>query len=216
MIDAIVCAWNEEATIADVVSVLVASGVCSRVLVVDDGSEDNTASIARSAGAEVLTMPQNGGKGAAMLAGVERCQGDIGFFDADLVGFRPDHVHQLVYCRSKGYDMVCGLRDYGHVGSMLQVATGPIITGERIVARWILDMLPDSCWSGYSIETGMNFVCDQWGGKVLLTTMQGVEIRGKVKKGGALKGLAGHFKMFGEMAATRQMLEETGGVACKI
>jgi len=215
-VDAIVPAFNEEQTVADVVRTLGAAGVFRRVLVVDDGSSDGTAAAATAAGAEVLTMPQNGGKGAAMLAGVEACPGDVAFFDADLVGFGPEHAHLLVYGYEQGYDMVCGLREYDAVGNVLQAAVGPIITGERIVRRWVLDRLPPSCWDGYSIETAMNFVCDSAGGRIAILPMRGVRIRGKVKKGGLLKGLGGHLSMFSEIAATRRLLTETGGLACKL
>lgn len=217
VVDAIVPAYNEETTVADVVSTLVGARVFDRVLVVDDGSSDRTAQMAQAAGAQVLTMPQNGGKGAAMLAGVEACPGDaVAFFDADLVGFRPEHAHSLVYGYEQGYDMVCGLREYDAVGNVLQACVGPIITGERIVRRWILDQLPPSCWDGYSIETAMNYVCDSLGGRIVLMPMNGVRIRGKVKKGGVLKGLRGHVSMFSEIAATRRMLTETNGLACKL
>jgi glycosyltransferase involved in cell wall biosynthesis len=215
-VDAIVPAYNEGQTVADVVGVLVQARVFRRVLVVDDGSEDDTAQAAAAAGAQVLPMGQNSGKGAAMLAAVADCPGDVAFFDADLVGFQPHHAHQLVYGYEQGYDMVCGLREYDSVGNVLQAAMGPIITGERVVRRWILELLPPSCWDGYSIETAMNFVCDQWGGRVALMPMNGVRIRGKVNKGGILKGLRGHASMFSEIAATRRMLTETDGAACKL
>lgn len=214
--DAIVPALNEESSVAGVVQALRAANVFSRVLVVDDGSEDETARRAEIAGAAVLRMGTNHGKGQAMFAGASESAGDVAFFDADLVGFGPEHARLLMHGYSKGYDMVCGLREYDRVGSMLQVALGPLITGERVVKRWILDLLPGSCWTGYSIETAMNFVCDQAGGRVCLLPMTGVRIRGKVKKGGILKGLRGHANMFAEIAATRRMLNDTDGRACKV
>ena len=69
-IEAVVPAWNESRTVADAVRPLLASGAFSRVTVIDDGSTDNTADVARAAGAFVYTMPKNGGKGGAMRAGL--------------------------------------------------------------------------------------------------------------------------------------------------
>ncbi|GDY12509.1 dolichyl-phosphate mannose synthase [Planctomycetota bacterium] len=63
---AIVPAYNEATRIAPVIAVLVGLGL--PVLVVDDGSHDDTAAAARAAGARVLRKP-NGGKGSAILAG---------------------------------------------------------------------------------------------------------------------------------------------------
>lgn len=66
LIPALECA----ATIAAVV--VGARRHVARVLVVDDGSHDDTAARAAAAGAEVLRLPENRGKGAALRAGLER------------------------------------------------------------------------------------------------------------------------------------------------
>jgi glycosyltransferase involved in cell wall biosynthesis len=65
---AIVPCFNEEGSIAAVVSRLHAIGVCD-VLVVDDGSSDRTIREARAAGAQILQLPLNLGIGGAMQAG---------------------------------------------------------------------------------------------------------------------------------------------------
>ncbi|MBL9127935.1 MAG: glycosyltransferase, partial [Verrucomicrobiales bacterium] len=65
---AILPAWNEAPTLGDVVAGL--RGRVERVLVVDDGSTDATAARAREAGAEVLSLGTNRGKGAALRAGL--------------------------------------------------------------------------------------------------------------------------------------------------
>lgn len=64
---ALVPAHDEESRIGPVVRTLVAQGL--PVLVVDDGSSDNTAEEARTAGARVLSLRPNRGKGAALKAG---------------------------------------------------------------------------------------------------------------------------------------------------
>ncbi len=69
MITAIIPAYNEEKTIGSVV--LGTQQHVSRVIVVDDGSSDQTSQIAKLAGAEVLVHPVNQGKGAALKTGFE-------------------------------------------------------------------------------------------------------------------------------------------------
>ena len=68
---AIVAARNEEAAIGATVASLFGLAEVDRVLVVDDGSRDATADEARAAGATVLRLPRNRGKGAAVRAGVD-------------------------------------------------------------------------------------------------------------------------------------------------
>src|SRR6185437_8422729 len=79
-------AYNEEARIA--ATVRAAEGIprVACVMVVDDGSQDNTSEAAREAGAHrVVTMPRNRGKGAALNAGCVGLQSEILLLlDADL------------------------------------------------------------------------------------------------------------------------------------
>lgn len=67
---AVVPAKDRADTVAATVSALRGLRAVDRVLVVDDGSTDATAEVARRAGAEVLHLPANRGKGAAVTAGV--------------------------------------------------------------------------------------------------------------------------------------------------
>ena len=69
----IIPALNEEATVGGVVKEVMASVPDAHVLVVDDGSEDETTNVARAAGADVLTLPFNLGVGGALRAGFRYC-----------------------------------------------------------------------------------------------------------------------------------------------
>ncbi|MFN8543137.1 MAG: glycosyltransferase [Candidatus Binatia bacterium] len=70
---ALIPAYRADATIGDVV--IGTRAIVPDVLVVDDGSGDATGARARAAGAEVLTQPENRGKGAALLAGMAALAG---------------------------------------------------------------------------------------------------------------------------------------------
>jgi len=60
------------------------SGLPHEIIVVNDGSRDETGAIARSSGAMVISHEKNLGKGAAMKTGVENARGDIlAFLDSD-------------------------------------------------------------------------------------------------------------------------------------
>lgn len=195
-VDAIVPAYNEAKTITQVISPLLAARRFRKVLVVDDGSKDGTAQIAAAAGANVYVMPKNGGKGGAMLTGLSLCQDAdaVGFFDADLIGFRPDHAQSLVdpvVCGAA--DMVCGLRDYGSLNEWQQSL--PPITGERVIRMPFLRAVPNDFWSGFRIEAGINAALQKYGGRVSLVVLDGLKIRLKWEKVGARKGVEDMAKM---------------------
>lgn len=65
----VIPAWNEEKHIEQIVKKT--KKIITHVLVVDDGSKDNTGALAKKAGARVLVQQQNSGKGAAARAGCD-------------------------------------------------------------------------------------------------------------------------------------------------
>ena len=224
-IDAVVPAHNEAPTVGRVIAAVLESGVFRRVLCVDDGSSDATAELARGAGAEVLSLTPNGGKAEAMLAGVARLDaqarglgdlpaGAIAFFDADLTTLTPAHVRLMVEHFDLGFDQVCGLRDYGMLNLLQTLA--PVMTGERIVRRCVVDRVPETCWVGYAIETVINFVVDDEGGKTCLVPLQGLDFRLKQAKVGFFRGWLQHLAMARQMADARASLEASGGASCAI
>lgn len=71
---ALIPAHNEAARIASTVSAVLGIPGIGRVIVVDDGSEDETALLAEKAGAKVVRLTFNVGKGAALEAGAMRVE----------------------------------------------------------------------------------------------------------------------------------------------
>ncbi|WP_248241221.1 glycosyltransferase family 2 protein [Microbacterium kunmingense] len=70
----IVPAWNESRNIGVTVSEIRAAGIAHDVVVIDDGSTDDTANVARSSGAVVIPLPFNLGVGGAMRVGFTYAQ----------------------------------------------------------------------------------------------------------------------------------------------
>jgi len=109
---AVIPAYNASPTIAAVVRK--ARAHLSRVLVVDDGSTDDTGEQARRAGAQVMTQPRNRGKGAALRTAFAELDGPgvdaIVTLDAD-GQHDPDDIPKLLQSfRAGGVDLIIGSR----------------------------------------------------------------------------------------------------------
>ena len=216
MVPVVVCAHNEGPRVGVVVKTLIQSKVFSRVLVVDDGSSDDTAQAAREAGAEVLTLKPNRGKGGAMLAGwKETGSGDVAFIDADLKNLTPEHIHRIYQGYLAGYDMSCGTQDYMPIMTAAYPMF-PLITGQRFVRKRVLDNIPGNCWNGYNIEVAMNFTCDRIRGKTYLCILPGLlNTLKESKSGGVVAGMKTNVKMLSGIMRTKQALRKSGGLSCK-
>ena len=102
-------AFNEEKAIAKTIRSLSDMYPDFEILVVDDGSTDNTAKKAESAGANVWQQPYNIGNGAAIKTGLRYSKGEyIIMMDAD-GQHNPEDVAKLLEHKDR-YDMVVGAR----------------------------------------------------------------------------------------------------------
>lgn len=115
----IVPAWNEAESIATVVKDILLEGF--EVVVVDDGSEDLTSSLAKNAGAQVLRLPFNLGVGGALRLGFKFAvaNGKVAAIQVDADGQHSTRdIHKLIQAaNTTGADMVIGSRFLGsHAG----------------------------------------------------------------------------------------------------
>ena len=103
-------AYNEAATIGEVLDRIAELDLDAQVIVVDDGSTDATAEIAEAKGAKVIRQ-ENRGKGAAIRAAIPRVEGDIAVIqDADME-YDPAEVPALIDPILRGAaDVVFGSR----------------------------------------------------------------------------------------------------------
>lgn len=116
----VIAAFNEGAVIGQVIERLKIS--FEHIVVVDDGSVDETAAVSISAGAWVLTHPINLGQGAALQTGIDYAikqgAGYIITFDADGQHRVDDAVLMLKRAQEGDVDVVLGSRFLGHAIGM--------------------------------------------------------------------------------------------------
>lgn len=135
----IIPAKNEAAVIGDVVSSVRALYEDAEILVIDDGSTDDTAQRARDAGASVRRHPVSLGNGAAIKAGARAATGDVlVMMDGD-GQHRAEDIPSLLEKLDEGFDMAIGARDSGSHADVGRLAANglynvfaSLISGHRI------------------------------------------------------------------------------------
>jgi len=182
---ALIPAHNEAERIAATVSAAAAIDGMSRVVVIDDGSTDATGERARQAGAEVLRLKRNLGKGGAMQAGLDSVRNDVDvivLLDADLgvtasegaVILRPvlaDEADMTIAVLprpldSGGFGLVKGLARWGisRLGDGFQ-AHAPL-SGQRALTRAAWEASTPFA-AGYGAEVGLTVRAIRAGLRVL-------------------------------------------------
>jgi glycosyltransferase involved in cell wall biosynthesis len=117
----IIPAYNEGASIGQTLQFVreITEGANCEVIVIDDGSTDNTLDLIRESGATVIHHPRNKGYGASIKSGLRRAQGDfILTLDADGQHRKEDVLE--VMSQMYDYDMVVGERDKKSEAGMLR------------------------------------------------------------------------------------------------
>lgn len=131
-------AHNEAPRIAGVLAAVRDHPLIARVIVVDDGSGDETAAVAAHHGAEVMRLSPNRGKSAAIAAGLEQVTtGHVLLLDADLSGLRAEDVAGLIAPIMAGRaDVTLSLR--GNAPRLWHWLGVDYITGERVLPMAML------------------------------------------------------------------------------
>ncbi len=200
-VSAIVPAYNEAQNIASVLSVLGDVPEIHEMIVVDDGSTDNTAEMARQNGAIVVSLPENLGKGGAMKAGASLASGDVVLFlDADLVGLTVDHVRQLLVPVLTGEsEATVGIFDGGRASTDWAQALAPFLSGQRVLRRQLLVGFEHIDMAGYGVELQLHRQLKRMGISPQEVVLQEVTQVVKEEKMGLVKGFSARMRMYWEI-----------------
>jgi glycosyltransferase involved in cell wall biosynthesis len=198
----IVPAYNEQARIGSVLRAALSCKLADEVIVVDDGSDDETASVAaRFAGVRVLTLSSNRGKGGAMWEGAHATKAPIlVFIDADLGGLRSDHLERIISpLLDDACDMCVGIFRGGKVWSDAAQRVAPYLSGQRALKRELLEAIPHMQDLRMDVEIELNYAAKRRKARVLRVVLRGVSNCYKEQKLGLVRGTAARLKMYGEI-----------------
>ena len=161
----IVPAWNEERDIGLVLDTLGSIEWVAQVVVVDDGSSDDTLRVAQDCAENfprmsVEHLSDNQGKGSAMLAGMRALPIEIDtvvFLDADLIGLSEDHLKILVTpVKDQKCEMSVAIFKHGYWRTDLSQRFAPNLNGQRCLPRQAAEQaLIPLAESGYGVEIGL-------------------------------------------------------------
>jgi glycosyltransferase involved in cell wall biosynthesis len=208
-VSVIIPAFNEEERIGSVLEVVKKVKNVSEIIVVDDGSEDQTTKIAKKAGAIVLKLPFNQGKFLAVKKGILASKGSLtAVLDADLLGFKSENLS----------DLISGVKDKKTI-SIAQFIEGRLSTNHRGINKYLSGQRAAyrSFWleffeeveshglteekllkRGFSLENELNGFIKRHDYKKVYVEWSGVSHVMKEEKRGA-QGFAQRIKMYFEI-----------------
>jgi glycosyltransferase involved in cell wall biosynthesis len=212
---AIVPAYNEAGRIGQVIAVLCDVTELDEIIFVDDGSTDNTdKEVIKAADGDprlrILRLPENGGKGQALLTAWEATRAPVLLFlDADLIHLKTDHVRSLIEPVISGQvDMTMGLFYRGDWRTDLSHWATPWLTGQRCLRAELLNKISREAAQGYGFETALTVAARGNGWRVQRVSLKGVSHPpGHLPRGG-WHGVGLKIKMYSEIYKAWAM---TGG-----
>lgn len=188
-VSCIISAYNEGPRIANVLRAVVGHPLIKEVIVVDDGSKDDTSKIVLGfKDVKLIGDKQNHGKSHSMLEGCNKAKSDlVMFIDADLVGLTKDNITNLIEPVSKGLvDMTMSMRK--NTILIYKLLGHDFISGERVMKRETAKKILKKVF-GFGAEVRINQYFLQNKLKFMVIKWPNVAETIKEKKVGLLRGV---------------------------
>ncbi|WP_200759441.1 glycosyltransferase family 2 protein [Effusibacillus dendaii] len=198
----IIPAYNESSNIGRVLQVVIGMrDDFQEVVVVDDGSTDQTSDVSLQYGARVIRLETNQGKGGAIAAGLRACGTPfLTLLDADLIGLRPDHLRLLAAPVLQGEAaMSMGIFSAGRKRTDWAQKVAPSITGQRVLRRELLETMPGLANARYGVDYALTAHAKRMKLPVAEVILHDLTQIMKEEKLGLTKGFAARLKMYWEI-----------------
>lgn len=200
-VSVVIPAYNEEKYIGEVLNTVTQVPELLEIMVVSDGSTDQTAGVVRQYPVTLIELTENVGKGGAMLIGAQKAQGEyILFLDADLIGLKVEHIYSLLNIIEDQLDMAVGIFDSGRIRTDLAQIIAPFLSGQRIVKKHHLLKISNLHVARFGVEIALTKYAAQNNLKVKEIVLKDLSHVMKEEKLGLVKGLAYRLKMYWEIA----------------
>lgn len=198
---AIIPAYNEAERIGGVLEVLQRISEINEIIVVSDGSEDNTVGVALKFNVTVIALPRNIGKGGAMKVGCDYSDADVFLFlDADLIGLQEEHVTELLTpVLSDQADMTIGLFGNGRIATDFAQKVAPFLSGQRAVRRQVLNSIDQLDATRFGVEVALTKYAEDSGIRVIEVSLPDLTHVMKEEKLGFVRGFCARLKMYWEI-----------------
>lgn len=201
-VSVIVPAYNEAERIRGVLSILTTYNGFMDIIVVDDGSLDDTSDIVQGyKTVKYLRHKVNQGKGAAMDFGVQHARGDILLFvDADVRGLTHNIINTILTPVVDGrVDMFIAMRNRKIYFLRFAMIFTPLLGGERALSKKLWEQLPEYYKHRFRVEAGLNFYAKYYGKGFEYKVVSGLHQVIKEKKYGVWDGFVQRVRMFGNI-----------------
>jgi len=199
----IIPAHNEATRIGAVLDEAIKARFVNEIIVVNDGSTDDTAKVAKEYNeVKVINCRSNGGKGAALKAGLDSADAKVFvFIDADLMGLKAGHIEDLIVplFSDEELEMTVGKFVAGRVATNLSQSIVPQISGQRAFKKRFLEDMLDFSNSGYGVEVAFVRQAKRRQSKTKEVPLANVTHVMKEEKMGLHKGVLARLKMYWDM-----------------
>jgi len=206
---AIVPAYNEGPRIGSVLKILTSHPCITQVIVVDDGSSDDTAEQVKKYDVQYVRNAENRGKGFSMDRGVELADNKVIFFcDADITGLTHGIVEEIIRPVTRGdIDMFIAMRNRRWYAVHRIISFVPLLGGERALTKTLWQQIPDHYKHCFRIETALNFYALYYGNGFRYKIFKNLSQVIKEHKYGWWKGIRQRASMIGQIFAAQLNLQ---------